>query len=156
MWWTPRCSACARALAGEGEVATVTFRALRGGAPRIRLAQVAARDSRNQPVELGASGRETGTPRVWVTALAAPWPNPARGSATIEFGLAHDDRVDLAIYSVDGRRVKTLVSGVREAGSWRVAWDGGDESGRPAAPGLYYAQLHAGGARFTRRLVLLR
>ena len=145
-----------RGMTGEGEVATVTFRALRAGAPGIRIARVTARDGRNRPAELGATALATGTPRVWTTALASPWPNPARGLATLEFSLAQASRVDLAVFSVDGRRVKTLARGDREAGAWRAIWDGSDESGRTAAAGLYYAQLQAGDRRFTRRLVLLR
>jgi hypothetical protein len=40
-------------------------------------------------------------------------PNPFRGSSTLNFALAARGRVELAIYSVDGRRVRTLVRGER-------------------------------------------
>jgi hypothetical protein len=146
----------AQGMTGEGEIASVTFRVLRAGEPGIRLSQALARDARNRPVELGTASVATGEPRAWSTMLAAPWPNPARRNATFEFSLARAGRVDLAVYSVDGRRVKTLVNDEREAGAWREAWDGTDESGHAAAPGLYYTRLQADGRRFTRRLVLLR
>ena len=146
----------AQGMTGEGEIASVTFRVLRAGDPGIRLSEAHARDARNRPVELGTASVATGGPRTWSTMLAAPWPNPARRDATFEFSLARAGRVDLAVYSVDGRRVKTLVNDEREAGAWREAWDGTDESGHAAAPGLYYTRLQADGRRFTRRLVLLR
>ena len=146
----------AQGMTGDGEIASVTFRVLRAGEPGIRLDQALARDARNRPVELGMASGGPGGPRAWSTMLAAPWPNPARRNATFEFSLARAGRVDLAVYSVDGRRVKTIVNGEREAGAWREAWDGTDESGRAAAPGLYYTGLQADGRRFTRRLVLLR
>jgi hypothetical protein len=146
----------AQGMTGEGEVAAVTFRVLRAGDPAIRLARVTARDAGNRAVDIAASAVATGTPRVWTTALASPWPNPARGNATLEFSLATAGRVDLAVYSVDGRRVKSLARGEREAGAWRVAWDGTADDGLPVAPGLYYVRLQAGDHRFTRRLVLLR
>jgi hypothetical protein len=143
-------------MTGDGEIASVTFRVLRAGEPGIRLSEAHARDARNRPVELGTASVAPGASRAWSTMLAAPWPNPARRNATFEFSLARAGRVDLAVYSVDGRRVKTLVSEAREAGAWREAWDGTDESGHAAAPGLYYTLLQADGRRFTRRLVMLR
>ena len=71
------------------------------------------------------------------------------------FSLARAGRVELAIYGVDGRRVKVLVQGEREAGEYRLSWDGTDERGRAAAPGVYYARLGADGRVFTKKLVRL-
>ena len=36
------------------------------------------------------------------------------------------------------------------------AWDGLDEAGRPAAPGVYAYRLEAAGERATRKMLLLR
>ena len=63
---------------------------------------------------------------------------------------------ELAIYSVDGRRVRTLARGPLAAGSYHFTWSGDDDDHRPVAPGVYYARLTAGTARFTYELVQLR
>jgi len=55
------------------------------------------------------------------------------------------------VYGVDGRKVATLASGVQEAGSYRLTWDGAG-----ARPGLYYARLTTPEGKFTRTLVLTR
>ena len=142
-------------MTGDVEVATVTFRAIATGASGIRLAGVVARDAANQPVATGVTvtGVESAAPRT--TALAVPWPNPSREATTLEFGLARAGLVELAIYGIDGRRVKVLAQGEREAGEYRLSWDGSDERGRTAAPGVYYARLRADGREFTKKLVRL-
>lgn len=140
---------------GEVEVATVTFQAIASGAPAIRLAGVVARDAANQPVatDITVTGVEASAPRM--TELAAPWPNPSRDGTTLEFGLARAGLVELAIYGVDGRRMKILAQGEREAGGYRLSWDGTDERGHAAAPGVYYVRLRADGRDYTKKLVRL-
>ena len=90
------------------------------------------------------------------TLLLAPTPNPARDTATLAFGLAQRGSADLSIYAVDGRRVRTLAHGPREAGVYRITWRGDDDGGRTQGPGIYWARLTAEGRTFTRRLVFLK
>jgi flagellar hook assembly protein FlgD len=54
--------------------------------------------------------------------------------------------VDLAIYDLTGRRVRTVLHGIRAAGPGSVTWDGRDEAGLRLANGLYFARLAAPGA----------
>jgi hypothetical protein len=139
-------------------VARVRFRALRAGDAGIRLAKVKARDGRNRSLGESEMVARTEALRPGRTALLAPRPNPARGggAAELEFSLAEAVEVELAIYGVDGRRVRTLVREQREAGVYREAWDGRDEGGRVSASGVYYARLLAGSRRFTQKLVRVR
>jgi flagellar hook assembly protein FlgD len=90
-----------------------------------------------------------------VTALAPAAPNPFRRATTFAIDLAQPAHVELALYAVDGRRVRTLVDDQREAGRYDVAWDGRDSRGDLTAPGVYYARFVSGSTRFTRRIVLL-
>jgi flagellar hook assembly protein FlgD len=140
---------------GDVDVATVTFQAIGSGAAGIGLAGVTARDAWNRPVAtaVDVAGVQSAVPRT--TALAMPWPNPSRGGIALEFALARAGRVELAIYGIDGRRVKVLAQGEREAGEYRLSWDGTDERGHAAAPGVYYARMSADGREFTRKLVRL-
>lgn len=92
-------------------------------------------------------------PAATALALAAPWPNPAHDGATLRFALPHPGDATLAIYDLGGRRVRTLVSGARAAGSHAVHWDGLDDSGAPAPAGLYFVRLAAGREVRSARLV---
>jgi adenylyl- and sulfurtransferase ThiI len=142
-------------LIGEGEIATVTFRRIAAGDPKIELQSVEARDVSNAGVALAF--RSVGMPVVPAfTSFDRIAPNPFRANANLAFGLAVGGNVDLSIYSVDGRRVRRLVSGMRDAGLYQVAWDGHDESGAVAAAGVYYARLVTPQGRFTRSLVYLK
>jgi hypothetical protein len=145
-----------RTITGSGEFATVTFRVLREGDAAIRVGRVLARDGVNHtldPSSLSRSSRELAPAR---TTLLSPWPNPARGEATLAFALARAGDAELTLYSVDGRRVRTVARGAATAGIHRFTWTGDDDRGRALAPGVYWARLEADGLRFTRRVVLLR
>jgi hypothetical protein len=146
----------ASGLTGEGVLATVAFKVLSAGDPKIRIETLDARDGANQTVTLAQSERALAAVVPTVTRLAFAQPNPFRGEAQIGFSLAQRSAVELAIYSVDGRRVRTLVSGLREPGEYRQAWDGRDDQGSPASAGVYYARLVAGKNHFTRTVVYLK
>jgi hypothetical protein len=145
-----------RGMVGEGEVARVAFRVLRAGNPGLRLARLEARDAANRAI--GAEGLEaTSRPEQPLeTLLLAPAPNPSQGPAGLVFSLASAGAVELTVYGVDGRRVRTLVRERREAGVYRAEWDGRDEGRNAVAPGVYYARLSAGGRQLTKTLVRLK
>ena len=134
---------------GEGEFATVHFQVVAAGDPKFGFAAVDARDAQNHTVTL-ATGVTATSPRTFVTTLAPAMPNPFGRSTTFAFALAKAGRADLEVFSVDGRRVRTITSGLREAGEYRLEWNGADDSGRPIAPGVYYARLVTAQGRFTR------
>lgn len=52
-------------------------------------------------------------------------------------------RIVLAIYDVRGRRVRLLLDDPEAPGAAGAAWDGADDAGRPAPPGLYVVGLEA-------------
>jgi hypothetical protein len=90
-------------------------------------------------------------------ALEASRPNPFRDVTEISFSLPSDGPVRLAVYDVAGRLVQRLAEGERlPAGRHGRTWDGKDQSGRFAAPGVYYYRLEAGELFATRSLLLLR
>ena len=142
-------------IAGDGDVARFTFRVLRKGIAGIHLASVDARDLGNQKLATGVTvGTTLAAPDQ--TLLLAPAPNPARGGSAIAFALARAGRARLALYAVNGRLVRTLVNGPKDAGVYSLPWDGKDDDGRIAAAGVYYILLEADGKKFNRSLVFLR
>ncbi len=82
-------------------------------------------------------------------------PNPFRGSTTIRFDLAQREHVQLGVYDVSGRAVRTLARGeAMAAGRHDLSWDGRDGQGRAVTPGLYFCRLEAGAVRMGRRMVV--
>jgi hypothetical protein len=97
-----------------------------------------------------------GGARPSVTVLMPAMPNPFQRSATLAFALARGGAVRLAVYGVDGRRVRTLVDGAREPGQYRAGWDGRDDAGQPVPAGVYYARLEAPDRAQSRMVLRLR
>lgn len=96
------------------------------------------------------------------TALAAPYPNPARGASTVSFtiGGAGERAVpaDIVIYDVAGRRVRTLMRGEFKPGIYRAVWNGLRDSGTRAAAGVYFVRMRVDNEPFgeAKNLVWLR
>jgi hypothetical protein len=88
--------------------------------------------------------------------LAPAKPNPFLRTATITFSLAVTGPVELAVYSVDGRKMRTLAREVRGPGEYHVVWDGRNEGGTVMSAGVYYACLITAQGRFTRTLTYLK
>jgi hypothetical protein len=145
-----------KGMSGEGTVARVSFRVLRAGDARIRLATLEVRDAANRPLPAGMIEQSTLASPPGETTLLAPTPNPFQERSELVFSLARAGEVELAIYSVDGRRVRTLASGARAPGVYHLTWDGRDEARNPVAPGVFYARLAAAGRQFTKTVVRLR
>jgi endonuclease I len=89
--------------------------------------------------------------------LRAAMPTPFRTRTVLAYDLPRGGRVGLRIYDISGRLVRALVSGaVQGAGHHSIEWDGRDDAGAVAVPGLYFSRLEAGGASDVRRVVRLR
>ncbi|HKV68508.1 MAG TPA: FlgD immunoglobulin-like domain containing protein, partial [Gaiellales bacterium] len=80
-------------------------------------------------------------------------PNPAVGATDIQFSLNTDERIELSIYDLSGRAVRSLAKGTFSAGPNTVHWDGLDSDGRPVAPGIYMARLKGQHTNATHNVV---
>ncbi len=87
--------------------------------------------------------------------LQPNFPNPFNPETTIRYRLSATGQVELAIYDLTGRRVRTLVAGLQAAGAHTVSWDGRDSQGRRMPSGVYFVRLIAGKQVQVRRMVLL-
>jgi endonuclease I len=91
-----------------------------------------------------------------VTVLGPIYPNPFNPLTAIRFSTASSGRVELRVYDIAGRAVRTLAEGVRAVGHYDVTWDGRDDIGESVASGVYICELKAPGCVETRKMVLLK
>jgi hypothetical protein len=85
--------------------------------------------------------------------------NPLKsGQAKIHFGLAKSDRVQVQVYDVSGRLVRTLADRQFPAGTHDLVWDGVDNGGRQVSRGVYFTQVKYYSSKFTanRKLTVLK
>jgi hypothetical protein len=83
-------------------------------------------------------------------------PNPFNSSTTIRFTLSLPRSVRLAVYSVAGQKVRTLLSGHMNAGDHSYLWDGRNDSGQHVSSGVYFSCLEGDGKTEAVRLLLIR
>jgi hypothetical protein len=83
--------------------------------------------------------------------LGNVWGNPvvAGGTATVHFGLAKADRVEVKVYDVTGRLVRTLADRNFDAGPQTLKWDGTNDQGRVVPRGVYFTQVKFINSGFT-------
>jgi hypothetical protein len=107
-------------------------------------------------LHVGATGidDELGTPSAYVLRGASP--NPFNPVTTITYGAPADASVRLAVYSVDGRLVRTLVDDQATAGYSTVVWDGRDDSGVEVGSGVYFCRMEADGFADVAKMVLMK
>ncbi len=83
-------------------------------------------------------------------------PNPFNPSTTISFSLPSASKMNLAVYDITGRKVRTLMSNHLSAGNHSAVWDGRDNAGRTVSSGVYIARLEAGKAVKSMKMLLMR
>jgi endonuclease I len=83
-------------------------------------------------------------------------PNPFNPATVISFELESGGPVDLQVFDVAGRLVRTLYAGTVAAGRHELTWQGRDGEGRSVAAGVYFYRLRADGAVQTKRMLLAK
>ena len=102
------------------------------------------------PVTTGAEE----TPLVF--RLSQNYPNPFNPATSIDYSITGKAIVELAVYDVSGRRVRTLVSERQLPGFYTAVWDGRNDGGRPVASGVYFYRLSAGRDSGVKKMIVLR
>jgi hypothetical protein len=83
--------------------------------------------------------------------LRQNYPNPFNPVTTIEFTLASAGKVELKIYDILGREVKTLVNDFKEQGSHRVEFNASN-----FASGIYFYTIKSGDFRDVKKMILVK
>jgi hypothetical protein len=104
----------------------------------------------------GTLDAEPGIPKQF--ALLGIQPNPTSGSSTIRYALPTASRVNISVYDVSGRHVRTLVDANLPAGTHQAVWDGHQDrtGGRMAKSGTYFIRYSVAGHSESRRVVIVR
>ena len=91
------------------------------------------------------------------TRLLGAYPTPFNPQTEIRFVLGTATDVNLEVFDVSGRLVRTLIrGGLHSAGLHAVPWNGRDDSSRKLSSGIYFYRLNTGQYTATKRLVLLK
>jgi hypothetical protein len=72
------------------------------------------------------------------------YPNPFRTQSNIEFELNKENQLDLSIYDLSGKHIKTIENKIFSPGVHQYKWNGTDKTGKEVNSGLYLIRLQAG------------
>jgi len=149
--WSAITSAPAVDLAPNGGSTTVAYALIVGESlAEVRTAVTAANAAYNP-----SSPVTPETPYKLVR-LAQNAPNPFNPITEIKFSVPRDGHVDLAVYDLGGRRIRTLVSENMAAGEGSVTWDGHDDAGQMAPSGMYFYKYVTDGSVISKKMTLVK
>jgi flagellar hook assembly protein FlgD len=72
------------------------------------------------------------------------------------FGLAKTDRVQVRVFDVSGRLVRTLADRTFQAGNHSIEWDGTADNGARVARGVYFTQVSSKTYTSAQKLTVLQ
>jgi hypothetical protein len=88
--------------------------------------------------------------------LAQNYPNPFNPVTTIRYGLPSEQVVQLQIFDINGKHVKTLTHESQPAGYYTIQWDGHSQSGHPVSSGLYICHLKSGDYSSSKKIMFVK
>ena len=71
------------------------------------------------------------------------FPNPFNPSTSIRYAIPVNSDIEIVIYDILGKHVKTLVNAVQPPGAHTITWNGSDASGHKMSAGLYLCRFVA-------------
>ena len=84
------------------------------------------------------------------------YPNPFNPVTTLSYNLPDDGIVNITIYDMMGRIVKTLVNSPQTVGHRSIQWNATNDVGQPVSAGFYLYSIEAGEFTQTKKMVLLK
>ena len=84
------------------------------------------------------------------------YPNPFNPVTYLRYDLLQNTPVNITIYDMMGRVVKTLVNGTQTAGFKTIQWNATNDRNESVSAGLYLYTIQAGDFRQTKKIALLK
>jgi photosystem II stability/assembly factor-like uncharacterized protein len=84
------------------------------------------------------------------------YPNPFNPRTTVAFFLPRQGHVQIGVFDLSGRQVRTLAAGAFPRGDHKLEWNGRDDDGRALASGSYLVRCQTDLASRTQRVMLIR
>ncbi|MBK8945806.1 MAG: T9SS type A sorting domain-containing protein [Ignavibacteriae bacterium] len=107
--------------------------------------------------QLGYAGNITGIKEEYLNIipadfkLAQNYPNPFNPTTTIEFAIPQTSKVQLSIYNVLGQEIQSLLSEVKNAGTYKINFNASELSS-----GTYFYRLQAGSKVYVNKMILMK
>ena len=88
--------------------------------------------------------------------LRQNYPNPFNPVTTLRYDLPEQTHVNITVYDMLGRKVRTILNQQQDPGYKSLIWDATNDYGKPVSAGMYLYQIQAGEYISTKKMVLLK
>jgi len=91
-----------------------------------------------------------------VFALGQNYPNPFNPSTKFTVDVPRMTSVDVVVYDLLGRKIRTLMSGEMSPDSYQMEWDGTDGQGATVPTGIYFIRMIADEFSAVQKVMLMK
>lgn len=91
--------------------------------------------------------------------IFSPFPNPFSDKTVIEFrssGVESSTPINLKVYDVSGRLIKTLINKSESSRIYRVRWGGCDDKGERVSSGFYFIKGKVGSKEINEKIIYIK
>jgi len=88
--------------------------------------------------------------------LSQNYPNPFNPVTVIAYQLPTASNVEISIYNIKGEKIRTLVNENREAGMYKVTWNGKDNNNNAVSSGIYFYRIITNNYSDTKKMILMK
>jgi len=91
-----------------------------------------------------------------IFSLDQNYPNPFNPTTIIQFSIPNSVKVELNIYDIMGKKVRSLINSKYSAGNYESVWDGTNENGLSVSSGIYFYQIKAGNQVAVKKMSFMK
>ena len=91
-----------------------------------------------------------------VFTLYPVYPNPFNPTTQISYDLSKSGMVNINIYDIMGRKIKSLFNTYQEPGHYSINWNADNELLEAVPAGVYICSIRAGDIRKTTKMILVK
>lgn len=88
--------------------------------------------------------------------LLPNYPNPFNPTTIIQYDIPKAGKVEISIYDISGRQIRTMVNQSQAPGLQKTEWDGKNDAGQKAASGLYIYTVKFEKIILSKKMILLK
>ncbi len=88
--------------------------------------------------------------------VGSPYPNPFNGTATIKLKVITPQNIDLAVYDLLGRKIKTIASEYLTEGNYEFYWNGLNANNEKISSGVYYIKAVSDNRQEWKKITLIK
>jgi hypothetical protein len=88
--------------------------------------------------------------------LSQNYPNPFNPSTALAYQLPVETEVEITVFDLSGRHVRTLIDAVVASGTHEIFWNGLDDAGQLVPSGIYWVKMRADEFRQSLKMTLIK